>query len=539
MAGLMGNNNGAFISITGMGAPTSEDAQVETKTDGDLGLNDVKAIYVSGEDAVAEVREALGDDYKNIDVIDVDHTEPFPENGKISFLVSPQSGLKYSPRELEQDIPDLKPEDNKRPISSKVAAVRKRLSTDVEPAVVETEERSYGDKIEHIKARGSYMTPNGDIIDLIFERKKTTDRDGNKFSDGTTITAFDDNYNLVALLEVTMADYTWDENNKQVFSLDGVDRVAHPEFIDKYVSDTPLAGIAWISVNDDFQRQGIGTALLEFARDNYPDPIYHSDNLSPDGREYSLAVKKSQNVEEDIPDASPAPAGKPIPALVEDEAPSSEATAEAAEKAKAVREKAEQVEPEITKDVSSIAKALGGVLKSLEQRIKTSKSLARKIDKDAEDDYKGDRGEAALSISDAIRYTMVTNTKNYVQTIKEARERFLALGYKLENEKNFWKSDEYKGYTLKLVSPEGYAVEFQVHTDESYEIKEDLHELYKELRAIPKNESIPRQRQLRVELKRLADMIPVPEDESLFDIGKLIGDNKGELTRRGKEFERA
>jgi GNAT superfamily N-acetyltransferase len=917
MAGLMGNNNGAFISMTGMGAPTSENAQVETKTDGDLGLNDVKAIYVSGEDAVAEVRKALGDDYKNIDVIDVDHTEPFPENGKISFLVSPQSGLKYSPRELEQEIPDLKPEDGKRPISSKVAAVRKRLSTDQEPAVVETEERSYGDKVEHIKARGSYMTPNGDIIDLIFERKKTTNRDGEKSSDGTTITAFDDNYNLIALLEVTMADYTWDENNKQVFTLDGVDRVAHPEFIGEMESDTPLAGIAWISVNDDFQRQGIGTALLEFARDNYPDPIYHSDNLSPDGREYSLAVKKSQNLEEDIPDspeksstnaqsnqnlsglldnvltkeqrkanvkemhdsinasgvsdeeivyvslmsstynlkeeellpwegkrspgsirlmgrqktlgeyldtaesngrqyktddaniikefnkkygepdykfgyrekagvtyeqakefiedrnskdkfsksylyadslqkdmasslteeyigtyfsswsnssrdmywqdavkeafnlentlefnttgkadlarvyerdkgtkyantrkkvdlavvrakyeetqkilkengitgtvtlykgvdrdperwgitdirevkdsvgikgnplnswsdskgvagyfsrvvlkvevpverifgtrsnglgftgkngegvderevvlmgggeligqaadirnlskenqvlfspvksseedipdASPAPAGKPIPALVEDEAPSSEATAEAAEKAKAVREKAEQVEPEITKDVSSIAKALGGVLKSLEQRIKTSKSLARKIDKDAEDDYKGDRGEAALSISDAIRYTMVTNTKNYVQTIKEARERFLALGYKLENEKNFWKSDEYKGYTLKLVSPEGYAVEFQVHTDESYEIKEDLHELYKELRAIPKNESIPRQRQLRVELKRLADMIPVPDDESLFDIGTLIGDNKGKggLTRRGKEFERA
>ena len=539
MAGLLGNNNGAFISMTGMGAPTSENAQVETETDGDLGLNDVKAIYVSGEDAVAEVRKALGDGYKNIDVIDIDHTEPFPENGKISFLRSPQSGLKYSPRELEQDIPDVKPEDGKRPVSAKVAAVRKRLSTDEKPKVVETEERSYGDKVEHIKARGSYMTPNGDIIDLIFERKKTTNRDGEKSGDGTTITAFDDNYNLIALLEVTMADYTWDKNNKQVFSLDGVDRVSHPEFIDKFVSDTPLAGIAWISVNDDFQRQGIGTALLEFARDNYPDPIYHSDNLSPDGRQYSLAVKKSENVEEDIPDASPAPAGKPIPALVEDEAPNPEATAEAVEKAKTVREKAEQVEPEITKDVSSIAKALGGVLKSLEHRIKTSKSLARKIDKDAEEDYRGDRGEAALSISDAIRYTMVTNTKNYVQTIKEARERFLALGYKLENEKNFWKSDEYKGYTLKLVSPEGYAVEFQVHTDESYEIKEDLHKLYEELRAIPKDQNIPRQRQLKVELKRLADMIPVPEDESLFDIGKLIGDNKGELTRRGKEFERA
>lgn len=540
MAGLMGNNNGAFISMTGMGAPTSEDAQVETKTDGDLGLNDVKAIYVSGEDAVEEVRKALGDEHQNIDVINVDRTESFPDDGRISFLMSPQSGFPNTPKELEQDIPDVKPEDGKRPISSKVAAVRKRLSTDEVPEVVETEQRSYGDTIEHIKARGSYMTPNGDIIDLIFERKKTTDKDGNRFSDGVTITAFDDNYNLVGVLEVSMADYEWDENDKQKFSLDGVDRVAHPEFTDKTESDTPLAGIAWISVEEELQRQGIGTALLEFARDNYPDPIYHSDNLSPSGRDYSLAVKNSEKVEEDIPEASPAPApaGKPVPALVEDKDPDPEATAEAVDKAKIVREKAEQVEPKITEDASKVASLVGGVLKSLENRIKTRKSLARKIDKDAEDDFKGDRGEAALRISDAIRYTMVTNTKNYVKAIKDARERFLALGYKVENEKNFWKSDEYKGYTFKLVSPEGYPVEFQVHTDESYEIKEDLHKLYDELRKIPKGEQIPRQRQLKVELKRLADMIPVPEDESLFDIGKLISDNnKGEITKHGREFE--
>ncbi len=538
MAGLMGNNNGAFISMTGMGAPNSKDAQVETKTDGDLGINDVKAIYVSGEDAVKEVREALGDSHQNIDVIDVDHVEPFPENGKISFLMSPQSGFKYSPKELEQDIPDLKPEDNKRPISSKVAAVRKRLSTDEEPQIVETEKRSYGDTIEHIKARGSYMTPNGDIIDLFFERKKTIDRDGNLFSDGTSITAFDDNYNLIGVLEVSMAEYDYDDNGKQIFSLDGVDRVSHPEFNDMTTIDTPISGIAWISVEEELQRQGIGTALLEFARDNYPQPIYHSDNLSPDGRKYSLAVKKSENAEEDIPDATPAPARKPIPALVEDKDPEPEATAEAVEKAKVVREKAEQVEPKITEDVSSVAQALGGILKSLENRIKTRKSLARKIDKDAETVFDGDRGEAALRISDAIRYTMVTNTKKYVQTIKDARERFLALGYKVENEKNFWKSDEYKGYTFKLVSPEGYPVEFQIHTDESYEIKEDLHKLYEELRAIPKGEQIPRQRQLKVELKRLADLIPVPEDESLFDIGNLIGfDEDGKLTQLGKEFE--
>jgi hypothetical protein len=204
---------------------------------------------------------------------------------------------------------------------------------------------------------------------------------------------------------------------------------------------------------------------------------------------------------------------------VKDENPDEDASPEAGDKAREVREFAEKVEPKITEDVVAITQGVGGFLKSLANRLKTRQSLARKIDKDSKN-HGGDRGEAAARISDAIRYTMVVNTRNYVKAIKDARERFIALGYRVENEKNFWKSDEYKGFAFKLVSPDGYPVEFQIHTDESYEIKADLHDLYDVYRKLDPNSL--EARNLHTKLKALADQIPVPDDESLFDIGNLI-----------------
>lgn len=526
MAGLMGNANGAFISMSGIGAPKDETAQVETRTTGELGLADVEAVYVSGEDTVNEISNALSGDFPNIDVVDVDSIEASVKNiGR---------KIESTPSELAEDLP-TPDRGTGRVISEKAKAVRENLSIDEEPVVTYVEKPSYGGTREYINARGSYRTPNGELLDFFYKQERGTDDDGTRWTDGAEITVFDDDYNLIGRLEVHIVDTTYDKDGNKGYSLLEIDMVSHPELVGLPISEVPIADISWIKVEDDYQRQGIGTAMLEFARQIYPDPIYHSSNLSPAGRKYATAVANPEIVEEDLPEPSDV---KPLPPLVEDEPPKPEATAEAIDNARIVRERALEVEPQITADVSSIAKSSGGVLKSLEHRIKTTKSLARKIDKDAVDDFDGDRSEAALRMSDAVRYTMVTSTGDYVGAIKQAREEFLALGYQVQNEKNFWKSDEYKGYTFKLVSPEGYAVEFQIHTDESYEIKDDLHTLYEELRAIPPGTNIPRARQLSVELKRLASLIPVPEDEELFEIGKLVQYTPDkELTRLGKEFE--
>jgi GNAT superfamily N-acetyltransferase len=538
LSGLMGNANGAFISMSGMGAPKNDDAQIQTSTTGDLGLPDVEAVYVSGEEDAREIRQALDENFPDIDVVDLDGSESDRKDVGLNFLRKNDGQIQNSLDEIQEELPTPDPDSPERQMSEKAKAVRKNLSVDTVPEVVATEKMSFGDTREYLEGRGSYLTPNGDMIDLVFEEKRNYNREGQKETDTVTITAFDDNYNLVGLLEVNMVEFDTDDSGIERYSLKGIDEVAHPEILGKQDSATPLAEISWIKVEDDYQRQGIGTALLEFARDTFPMPIYHSNNLSPDGRKYSKAVQTSENVEEDLPSVEETTPRKPIPPLVEDEAPEPEATAEASDKARIVRERALEIEPKITEDVAKVAKVSGGVLKSLENRIKTTGSLARKIDKDAVELFNGDRADAALRISDAVRYTMVTSTADYVAAIKQVKAEFLDLGYEVQNEKNFWKSSEYKGFTFKLVSPEGYAVEFQIHTDESYEIKDDLHKLYKELRKIPVGTNVPKRRQLSFELEKLADLIPVPEDEELFQVGKLVQYNPDKkLTRLGDEFE--
>ena len=890
-AGLIGNANGSFISISGVGSPGTDERHVQTSTQGRITLDDVDAIYVTSEEQLEEVRELLGERVKDIKVENINETKSFDSDS--SFLASPRTReIKNSISELVDDFP-VTPTGEKRRVSQKVAKVRKRLSTDTKPSVVSSTKRVDGSTSENIEGRGSYVTESGDIIDLVYEQNKITRSNGTVYYNGLTITAYDENYSEIGTLEVEGVDYEYDEDGNIRYSVDDIDTVSHAEFDDKEYSDTPLAGISWIGVEEFFQREGIGTAMLEFARDNFDQPIYHSKQLSNAGANFARSVRNIATADESFPtedgeidplnldadaefgnlvlqetfkkdgefsidtsdrkefieqsmrdagltdedimaglwdaknskpwtgtknigeiyiidkngnlnnltkylrygtkewkdltqirqpngyylqkrftyeeskellknlqksndsyilvgepettsrylrnaidrisdtwtddsalnmaylkaardefglenthsqgfqgktiddpsitnpsqqkvykaiaraqyeytqkklkelgikkvlvyrgmnlpdsvgdldsqttvsidsrplsswststgvaryfasmvnvrregekaslikkvvpveeifstastgmglklnnenvnesevvllggrsevqaislDASrrtdngahvfspkgteedfPEPTSPNIPELVPDEPASPEASAEAAAKAEIVRARIEQLEPEITKNISSIAKSVGGVLKSLQNRLKTTKSLARKIDKDALDDHNGDRSKAAESISDGIRFTMVVNTKNYVQAIKEARERFLALGYKISKEKNNWKNESYKDYSMKLITPDGMAVEFQIHTDESYEIKDDLHKIYEELRQLDPNTK--EAENLRGKLKQIAQNIPIPEDEELFEMGTLINyqpDKEKKVTKYGASVEK-
>lgn len=890
MAGLLSNNNGSLVSMAGRGAPTSNKRLVETQTQGNLSLNDVDAIYVSGDEQVSKLRELIGNDYPAIEIVNIDQNTEITPDFAIRKLDAPSQVL------IDEDFPDTtKPMDS----SAKARAVRERITTDSEPVAGNVRTLSDGDTYTPRTIQGSYMLNDGTIVSLEYNEVLITNPDGEHSGGVTSVFVFSEDGEELGVLEVMAVDSEVDENGKTYWDTTHIDKVAHPEMGNR--SDSPAAGIAWINVKGDVQREGIGTAMLEFARMHYPYPIYHSDNLTYNGRAFATAVKapdaeapvedfppitadapsnlestkkiselldtggstqerlnadtdyihdsvnaagitdeeityvsltagaynlkeeellpwegkrspgsirlmgsqrdlgyyldvaesngrqyKSPNADiiknfnkkygeegykfgyrekagltyeqakeflaevnssESLPNAfmyadalqgdnpksfarqyirdyfnswasssesmhwqdavkeefnlegtlshnttDPASlarvyerdkgvkyaqlrkkidmavvrakyettqkllkdngitgtvtlykgvsgseerwgitdptkvvdsvpikgnplnswtddkgvamyfsstvlkaeipverifgtranglgfAGKNgqgvdereivvmgggemsgsvarirglpeesraafspsagdqeefpeapktnssgttinVPANVDDEEPEQDATPEAGDKAREVRKFAEEVEPKITEDVVAITQGVGGFLKGLANRLKTRKSLARKIDKDSKD-FDGDRGEAAARITDAVRYTMVVNTKKYVQAIKDARERFIALGYKVEKEKNFWKSDEYKGYAFKLVSPDGYPVEFQIHTDESFEIKADLHGLYEQWRKLdPKSLEA---RNLHTKLKALASQIPVPEDESLFDIGNLI-----------------
>jgi hypothetical protein len=164
--------------------------------------------------------------------------------------------------------------------------------------------------------------------------------------------------------------------------------------------------------------------------------------------------------------------------MVADKEPEQGQSREAIALARGVREKAVAAEPAITKLVQAVADQSGAKLEGLSNRIKSTDSLARKIDQDAEKGYRGDRNKAAEEISDANRYTISVNDNDYADTLKSTVSAFEETGWKVRV-KNFWQSgDPYDGVNVKA-ERDGIKVEVQVHTPKSYQVKEKaLHDVY-------------------------------------------------------------
>jgi hypothetical protein len=164
--------------------------------------------------------------------------------------------------------------------------------------------------------------------------------------------------------------------------------------------------------------------------------------------------------------------------MVSDIEPEQGQSKEAIALARKVREKAVAAEPAITKLVQAVADQSGAKLEGLSQRIKSTDSISRKIDQDAEKEYQGDRNKAAEEISDANRYTISVNDNDYADTLKSTVSALEETGWKVRV-KNFWQSgDPYDGVNVKA-ERDGVKVEVQVHTPKSYQIKEKtLHDVY-------------------------------------------------------------
>ena len=170
-----------------------------------------------------------------------------------------------------------------------------------------------------------------------------------------------------------------------------------------------------------------------------------------------------------------------IPALAPDVAPNAKWSAEAVSEAKRLREKALAVEPKVTELMKTIQQNAGGEFVQLDQRVKSTDSLARKIDGDAVVEFDGDRSRAADAVSDAVRYTLKVGDENYAQSLDSTVKALEASGFTLRV-KNFWQSgDPYDGVNIKA-KKDGIEVEVQLHTRSSFSHKEGeggTHPIYK------------------------------------------------------------
>lgn len=209
------------------------------------------------------------------------------------------------------------------------------------------------------------------------------------------------------------------------------------------------------------------------------------------------------------------------PAMAPDKAPEQGQSKEAITQAQRLRRDAEAVEPVVTSLMEGIAKSIGADFaehegkSSLVERIKSTDSLARKIDQDAEKDTGGDREKAANAISDAVRYTLNVDDSNYTDGVEKAIKSVEETGWKVESVKNFWQQgDPYDGTNIKI-SKEGVKVELQLHTPTSHKVKQaELHDDYEKYR-VSKNDT--ERQSLWDGMVNKAKAIPRPAN-----IGKLL-----------------
>jgi len=170
-----------------------------------------------------------------------------------------------------------------------------------------------------------------------------------------------------------------------------------------------------------------------------------------------------------------------IPALAPDIEPQAKWSPEAVAEARRIRETALAVEPKVTELMKTIQENSGGEFVQLDQRVKSTDSLARKIDSDAVSEFDGDRTRAADAVSDAVRYTLKVGDDGYAQSLDSTVKALEASGFTLRV-KNFWQSgDPYDGVNIKA-KKDGVEVEVQLHTRSSFAHKEGAggtHPIYK------------------------------------------------------------
>lgn len=160
-----------------------------------------------------------------------------------------------------------------------------------------------------------------------------------------------------------------------------------------------------------------------------------------------------------------------------------------------------------TELLSGLAAKNGGQMEGLEYRLKDTDSLARKIQADSQD--KGiSLDEAASSIYDVSRYTMVFDNDNFSESTQNVLSDLEADGFTVVQVKNTLKdrNAQYRGVNVK-VEKDGVKSEVQFHTPESTSAKKKNHEIY----SVFREETNPqRARAMDAEMVANSAQIPTP-----------------------------
>lgn len=181
-------------------------------------------------------------------------------------------------------------------------------------------------------------------------------------------------------------------------------------------------------------------------------------------------------------------------------------------------DRSSKIEQRITNDVISAVSNSGCKMYGLEYRLKQPTSMAGKIASDAKEkniSYK----EAANDIKDSIRYTSVSNTKDFVKNYTAIKADLEKKGYSEIKCKNYFASFKqgkvmHKSVQSTFRDKSGNVFELQFQTPSSQAAKELKLPLYEERRKIGINDI--RAKELESGMLYLANRVKDPKDIDLI-----------------------
>ena len=144
-------------------------------------------------------------------------------------------------------------------------------------------------------------------------------------------------------------------------------------------------------------------------------------------------------------------------------------------------------ELKITTDLRRIATFSGAEMTGLEDRFKSKKSLVRKLT-DKAISTKMPIEKLAKRNNDTLRYTYLFSENDYVQRLESIQTYFEKENYQITKIFNAWElagtvaDTGYRGINITIISSQRQKFELQLHTTESFKLKNETHGLYEEFR---------------------------------------------------------
>lgn len=168
---------------------------------------------------------------------------------------------------------------------------------------------------------------------------------------------------------------------------------------------------------------------------------------------------------------------------------------------------------EIASDVSSAASDSGSKLHGLEHRLKTEKSIRRKISKAmTEEGLTSD--QAAQNIKDAVRFTTISSEKSFVDNYNSFKQLLQQKGYDEVRCRNYFElfrqgKVKHKSVQSVFETPDGYKFEVQFQTPSSQKAKDKKVPLYEEARKVGISDE--RLREIEKAMEELAKNVKDPD----------------------------